>query len=832
MPITEEETQADLVFTIEGGEADQFLVLRYCGTEGLCQLYRFEIELSSNFAVSEFDQVVGKRAVLSVNGDWGARWFHGIVGRFELTGGNADKTFYRAELVPEVWLLSHRYQSQIFQQKSVKEIIEQVLTDAGIASDRFDLSGVEGASSPRDYCVQYRETDYNFICRLMEEEGIRWYFEHSQDGHVLKLADSSDYAPIDGEPEIPYQLPSDMNVSEEHVFRFRLGQCVRPGSVVLNDFSFENPMLNLESKQDCGRDAGLEFSDYPGEYAEQSAGQTLAGMRAEEFDSGRVSGIGRSNSPRLTPGCKFDLADHPAESVNGSYLITSATHEGRQSTEGTTGGSNGRGQLVDPRVHESLLQAQRSENEATRQLAEALLQIVSRLQVGDSTARRALTQWLYHAGQVCRDLPSTAVACGGSPLEALVLPNLLDDVSRSMSVDLRTPVHECRFECMPADVVYRPPRVTPWPVVRGTQTARVVGPSGEEIYTDEYGRVKVQFNWDRKQQLDENASCWIRVSQGMAGGQYGMMFLPRVGQEVVVDFLEGDPDKPIIIGRVFNADHMPPYGLPGEKTKSVIKTHSSKGGGGTNEIRFEDLKGSEQVLIHAQADLHTRVGNEERRNVKKKQYLIVEDEQREKITGHRSIKLEAKDALDVAESQSVVVGGDVFHDFGGNHDHKVASEYHIKADTVVVESTSGISLKCGGNFVLIDSSGVTIMGTQIKLNSGGAALASSISGGPAAPAEPEEADAATPGKDVSYTGEESPTPPVEIEPVEGQWISIDLKDPDGNPVPGEYFEIKTPSGKIIPGTLDVNGYRRVWVDEEGQCEITLPRRDAEEWGLA
>jgi uncharacterized protein involved in type VI secretion and phage assembly len=828
MALTQEETQADLVFQLEGGEADQFLVLRYRGTEGVCQLYRFEIELSST-DTTEFDGVVGKRACLSVYTDWGARWFHGIISRFEITGHGVDKTYYRAELVPEVWLLTHRYQSRIFQQKSVKDIITDVLTEAGIASDRFDLSGVQGASSPRDYCVQYRETDYNFICRLMEEEGIRWYFEHTEDGHVLKMADSAEYAPIEGEAEIPYQPPAEMNVSEEHVYRFRLGQCVRPGSVVLNDFNFENPKLNLESKQDCERDTGLEFSDFPGEYTEQSVGQTLASMRAEEFESGRVLGVGQSNSPRLSPGKTFDLTEHPAELLNGSYLVVSAVHEGRQSTEGTTGGLNGRGRLLDPRVYETVVRAQQHENEGIRQLAEALLQIVSRLHVGDPSAHRALTQWLYHAGQVCRDLPSTAVACGGNPLEALVLPNLIDDVSRSMSVDLQTPVHECRFECIPADVVYRPPRVTPWPVVRGTQTARVVGPSGEEIYTDEYGRVKVQFPWDRRGAMDETSSCWIRVSQGMAGGQYGMMFLPRVGQEVVVDFLEGDPDKPIIVGRVFNADHMPPYALPDEKTKSVIKTHSSKGGGGTNEIRFEDLKDSEQILIHAQADLHVCVGNEERHNVKKKQYLIVEGEQRQKITGHRSVKLEAKDALDVAGSQSVVVGGDVFHDFGGNHDHKVASEYHIKAATIVVEADSGISLKCGSNFVLIDSAGVTIVGTQIKLNSGGAALTSSISGGPASPAEPEDADAATPGKDVSYTGEESPTPPIEVEPAEGQWISFNLEDQDGNAVAGEYFEIKTPSGDVIPGTTDVNGYARVWVDEEGDCEISFPQLDSEEW---
>ena len=829
MALMETTQESAISFQLEGGDADQFQVLRYRGTEGLCQLYRFEIELSCIDETLDFDSVVGMAACLTITIETGRRSFHGIISRFELTGQGDQQTYFRAELVPEVWLLTHRYHSRIFQQKSTKDIITQVLSDAGIGSDRFDLAGLTAEYAPRDYCVQYRETDYNFIARLMEEEGIRWFFRQEEEGHTLVLADSADYAPIDGEAELPFHPQTGMQTDAEHVSHFRKGQCVRPGAVKLTDYSFENPTLDLGTESDCGRDTGLEFSDYPGQYKEQSPGQTVAQRRAEEFESQRVMGVGRTDCLRLTTGATFDLIEHPAQPLNGTYMITSITHEGKQPVgQASTGSEIGRG-VLDARTRQSLVAARNDENPAIRELAAGLLQVATRLQAGDPTAHRALTHWLYHAGQVSKDLSTISIVSGGGPLEGLSIPSLIDDITRAASIDSESPLYICRFECMPGDVTYRPPRATPWPEIRGVQTARVVGPSGEEIYTDEYGRVRVQFNWDREGAFGENASCWIRVSQGMAGGGYGMMFLPRVGQEVIVDFVEGNPDQPIITGRVFNADQMPPYPLPDEKTKSVIKTHTSKGGAGTNEIRFEDLAGSEQLLINGQADFHIRVGNEERHNVKMKQHLIVEDEQREKVSGNRSIKLEADDAVDVGGSQSLTVGSDSLNKVGGNLKFDVSSECFVKATKIIMEADAGISLKCGGSFVLIDSSGVSVSGPMVKLNSGGSALSSSVTDSPAAPAEPEEADSVTAGSDVSYTGEVIPPPPIEQTPPEANWIGIRLKDDEGNPMPGEYFEITLPSGKVIFGTLDVNGYRRMWLPEGGNCEVAFPNLDPDEW---
>jgi len=843
MALIRDLSRAQLAFQIEGGAVDRFLVIRYRGAEGLCQLYRFEIELAAAPEEVVLEDMVGKSAVLSINTAWGPRSFHGIVSRFEMKGETVDQVYYRAELVPALWMLTHRCNSRIFQQKTIKEIISTVLTDGGLASDRFDMSQLQGSYAPREYCVQYRETDYNFICRLMEEEGIRWYFRQTQDAHLLVLADSPASPPIEGDPALPYVPPASMTVSAEHVFRFRKGSAVRPGAVVLRDFNFEKPQVNLECKEASGRNAGLEFSDYPGEYREQGAGARIARMRTEEFDCSRTVAVGQSDSPRLTPGCKFELKEHSIAAMNGEYLITTVTHEGKESTARTSTDSNGRGSVLEARVHQALLRAQRDrgKDELVKDVAEGVLQIASRLRVGDATARRLLTQWLYHGGQVSRDVTSAASASGQSPLDALACPNLLDDPGAGTVIDVDTPVYLCRFECIPADVTYRPPRVTPWPVMRGSQTARVVGPAGEEIHTDKYGRVKVQFNWDREGKFDENSSCWIRVSQGIAGGQYGIMFLPRIGQEVIVDFLEGDPDQPIVTGRVFNADLMPPYTLPDEKTKSVIKTQSTKGGGGTNEIRFEDLKGKEQILFYAQKDLHIRVNNDCVENVDHNSHLTVKENRFElvKQNKHAEVKLDFSEKI--GGKMSLEVAGDVGEDFKGNHSEKVASKLYVKAgQDIVIESGVGITLKVGGNFVKVDASGVTILGTQVLINSGGSAG----SGSPVALKAPEQtidADSVQPGRDITYSGGGALAAGVVSPDIGGyagaaeeekktSWIEIELVDEIGQPVPNEAYEITAPDGTTIrKGNLDKNGQAHVAVREPGTCQITFPKLDAAAW---
>lgn len=877
MPLVRDMSKAQLAFQVAGRDLDEFLVVRYRGSEGLSQLFKFEIDLVAQAEGIMLEAIVGKPAVLSINTAEGERWFHGLVGRMELTNETVGQTYFRVELVPTLWLLTHRYHCRIFQNKTVKDIINDVLTKGGIATDRFKFA-LKGSYSPREYCVQYRETDYNFIARLMEEEGIWWYFEQTKAGHTLVMADDkSHYAPIPDKAELVYRAATGLNVETEHIFRFRVGQSVRPGAVVINDFNFEKPKLRLEATDDAGRDKTLEFADHPGEFLEQSEGTALAKLRTEEFQAQRLVGIGRSNCKRLAPAKTFQLKDYPAAGYDGSYLVTAVTHQGKESTQRTTTGGNGRTHILDTRAHQSLLQARTNENPAIAELAEALLQIVNRLRAGDPTAHRALTSWLYHAGQVSKDLPAAAAASGANPLAWLSVPNLLEEVAQWNLIDYDVPVYECTFECIPAATSYRPPRVTPWPVIRGAQTARVVGPEGEEIHTDKYGRVRVQFNWDREgseggkaKLFGADSSCWIRVCQGMAGGGYGIMFLPRVGQEVIVDFLEGDPDKPVVVGRVYNADHMPPYELPKEKTKSVIKTHSSKGGGGCNEIRFEDAKDKEQLLIQAQKRMDTRVkashfhtvggsyhvlvGGEKdgdlfgeiREKVFKAKHVHVKGELRTLVEKDEGRAIGGNQAIEVGGTRCLYVKSDVVDTLDANHKHEVAATYACKANNIQLDAASEIELKCGGSSIVLTPGGVYIVGPTVYINSGSGPSVGSVSAsayGPATAEDPSAAQSTSPGKDTRYDGPSKPVAAAEApKEVPGHefeeekpkekpthFIEIELVDEAGRPVAGEPFEVTTSDGQVKHGVTDANGRARINGIPAGDNQISFTKLDSDAW---
>jgi uncharacterized protein involved in type VI secretion and phage assembly len=633
----------------------------------------------------------------------------------------------------------------------------------------------------------------------------------------------------------------------------------------LNDFNFEKPPLDLKSKADSGRDPGLEFSDYPGEFDSQAGGKNLAKLRAEELECARVLGIGQSNSYRLSPGLTFELIEHPSKPANRKYLLTQVLHQGRESTTRTTSGPEGRAGFLDARVHQSLMAARQSSDTNVREIAEALLQLTSKLKRTDLTAHRALTNWLYHGGQVTDDLPAIAQALGKNGLEALSMPNLMTDIAEGTAVDDDASIYECRFECIPDDVKFRPPRITPWPVMRGTQTARVVGPSGEEIHTDKYGRVKVQFNWDRVGKFDDKSSCWIRVAQGMAGGAYGHLFLPRVGQEVVVDFLEGDPDKPIIVGRVYNADHMPAYPLPDEKTKSYIKSHSSKGGGGNHEIRFEDAKGKEQLLIQAQTRMDTRVkgghfhttggydlivGGEKDGEQFGAYLQLVHKEKRTHVKDYREMWVEGNENYYVQGDQYVEVNGTQFHLVQGNTKLEAANRavnvgaYGLAADTIKLEATQGIELVCGGSSIVLAPGGVYIVGSTVYINSGAGPsqpAAPDVPQPPASEAGPGAADSTKPGKDTRYDGGEAPTPPTVPTDLGGTdvpgedfkkqtYIEFQLLDVEEKPVANEDYRVVLPDGTVKTGKTDAQGVVRFDpVQDLGVGTIQFPNREDQEW---
>jgi type VI secretion system secreted protein VgrG len=317
----------------------------------------------------------------------------------------------------------------------------------------------------------------------------------------------------------------------------------------------------------------------------------------------------------------------------------------------------------------------------------------------------------------------------------------------------------CEFTAIDSGQQFHTPRITPKPSIPGPQTAMVVGPSGDEIYTDEFGQVKVQFHWDRYSEADENSSCWIRIAQVWAGKKWGAMYIPRIGQEVIVEFIEGDPDRPIITGRVYNSPTMPPYDLPAEKTKSTLKSNSSKGGGGFNEIRFEDKKGKEQIFIHGQKDEDVRILNDSKEYIGNNRHLIVKKDQLEEVDGDKHLTVKGDQNEKINGSVSVDAGMDYQHKVGMKHALEAGMDVHIKGGMkVIIEGGMQLSLKAAGSFVDIGPAGVSISGPMVMINSGGSA-GSGAGCSPDAAKLPEEADTADPGEvSEAPNAPEPPTP--------------------------------------------------------------------------
>jgi type VI secretion system secreted protein VgrG len=470
------------------------------GSEQLGHLYEYELDLFSANEAINIDAVLGQPVTVKLEtAGGGERYFNGIVTRFSQLGrSEGGYATYQATLRPWLWLLTRTTDCRIFQEMAVPDIIKQVCKDQGFTDIEDKLSG-----SYRNwvYCVQYRETDFNFVSRLMEQEGMYYFFKQEDGKHTLVLCDGMSSHESVGDP-IPYHLPGSSDLGrEECVSDWFLTREVQPGAYVLNDYNAEKPKASLQSRALVKRDhaeAEYEVYDYPGEYLESGDGDQYAGIRIEELQALFEEVKGNSDSRALTTGGLFQLEQCPRDDQNRKYLLVSTNYE----------------------------------------------------------------------------LNSDAQASGESSGQA---------------------IYGCTFTAIDSRTPYRTPRTTPKPLVQGPQTAVVVGPSGEEIYPDKFGRVKVQFHWDRYGAMDENSSCWIRVAHVWAGKGWGGQTIPRIGQEVMVEFLEGDPDRPIITGRVYNADNMPPYALPANKTQSGIKSRSTKGGGGDNfnEVRFEDKIGEE-----------------------------------------------------------------------------------------------------------------------------------------------------------------------------------------------------------------------------------------------
>ena len=550
--------------------------------EEMSRLFEYRLDLLSSRDSISVDDILGKNVTIKfVLPDDTTRFFNGYVTRFAQGGMYGRYNRYVAIVRPWLWFLTRTADCRIFQDMKVPDIIKAVFADHPSADYKMELTATYRKWT---YCVQYRETDFNFVSRLMEHEGIGYYFRHS-DGHdTLVLTDStSKHTPVSGYETVPYVAPTaQVKPDLEHIHQWDFVRDIEPGVYVHDDYDFERPSVELKTNKTLPRGytpSDYEIYDYPGLYLQRPDGDQYASIRINELGTQYETVHGSSNARGITVGALMNLENHPRDDQNREYLITGATYD---------------------------------------------------LSFGD-----------YEA------LPDAA---GTS--------------------------YQCSFFAAPSSQQFRPKRMTPKPFVQGPQTAVVVGPPGEEIYTDKYGRVKVQFHWDRRGKKDENSSCWIRVSYPWAGKNWGAVAIPRLTQEVIVDFLEGDPDQPIITGRVYNAEQMPPYDLPAHKTQSGVKSRSSKSGtdANFNEIRFEDLKGSELLTIHAEKDQsisvehdesHT-VGHDRTKTIDHDETSHIKHDRTETVDNNESITIGVNRTEKVGSNESITIGVNRTENVGAN----------------------------------------------------------------------------------------------------------------------------------------------------------------------
>jgi type VI secretion system secreted protein VgrG len=754
---------------------DDVLLLRgFTFREQLGRPFEMTLDMVSDTSDIKFADIVGQNVTVRIQKpmDDQTRYYNGIVRQFVQMPGSGRTTQYTATVVPWLWLLTRTSDCRIFQDKTVPDIIKEVFRVHGLTDFEDRLSG---SYRTWEYCVQYRETDFNFVSRLMEQEGIYYFFTHENGKHKMTLVDSkSSHEPLAGYESIPFRPPSTQFREKEFIHEVAIAQEVQPGTYAHTDYDFKSPKKDLQTKSLIQRQhaqADFELFDYPGVFVEYGEGESYSRVRIEELHTGFEVARCKTNARGVATGCKFTMADHPRADLNKDFLVV------------------------------------------------------------DSTVTASTDEF-----------DSAPGATTGTTFQ-------------------------CGFECIDLQSQFRTARTTRKPEIRGPQTAVVAGPAGEEIHTDKYGRVKVQFHWDRYSKADENSSCWIRVSQAVAGKKWGQLFLPRIGQEVIVEFLEGDPDRPIITGRVYNGVVMPPYELPANKTMSTLKSNSSKGGAGFNEIRFEDKKGEEQIFIHGEKNQDIRIkndrfewiGNNRHLIVKKdkfehvenKRHEIVDVDHMEEIGKDRHLKVKGKEAKEIADTQSLKVGGNVAEKFGANHSEDVGMSYYLKGGmTIVIEAGAGITLKCGGNSVVIDPAGVTVKGTMVTLdgtmtmiNSGPGSPAGSGSAGtivpPTAPTAAEEADKADPGEveDVKARQRElkagkygsTQVPPYKPNEEKKSWVEIKLVDKEGRGIAGERYRVELPDGTVAEGTLNDKGEARLDGIDPGACNVTFPDRDGKAW---
>lgn len=598
---------------------DVLLLERVSGEEGVSVPFHFTLEMLSEDAAIDPKAVLRKpaRVEIALPGE-GERVIHGLINRFTQMGRRAGLTAYRAELVPWIWFLSLTNDCRIFQNQSVTEIVEQLFKESGFTDFKIK---VLKAPAQRMYCVQYRESTLAFVSRLLEEEGLFYYFEHEPSKHTLVLTDHCGQVPPCPEVSKLRMAATDSwaMADDPVVTRLEMEHAAITGTVTLSSFDYEHPSRALLAS--VAGEQPNEIYDYFGGYTEKADGDRFARLRLEQLESEQQVVRGEANCASLTAGHKFDLTEHANQQANQAYHILAVRH----------------------------------------------------------TAS---------------------------------IPNYVNDGSEFE--------YSNSFDAVPQTVPYRPPLRTPRPLVHGTQTAIVTGPSGEEIWVDKLGRVKVHFHWDRRGKLDENSSCWVRVSSSWAGKGYGNFSAPRIGQEVIVDFLEGDPDQPIIVGRVYNGEQTPPCD-PGGKGGVISglrsKTHK---GSGFNEMIMDDTAGKEKIAIHAQYDMSTTVLHDDAQTVKNDRTITVDGTHTETIKKDTSITVsDGNYSFTVAQGTGTFkVEKKVTETFNDAQETTVKNDISIKstAGKILIDAANEIKLHTGDSMITLKKDGsISIHGKKIEV---------------------------------------------------------------------------------------------------------------------
>ncbi|MGA2721367.1 MAG: type VI secretion system tip protein TssI/VgrG [Bryobacteraceae bacterium] len=609
--------QSTLPIQVTTPFGDGKVVLRTIqGQERISGLFQYTLELISAEKDLDFSKIVGKGVTVTMPlADGGNAYLHGIVGRFVQAGTGVRRTVYYADLHPALWLLTMSSDCRIFQNQAAPEIVKQVLKEQGVTDVQDSLTGTY---AQREYCVQYMETNFDFISRLMEDEGIYYFFTHANGKHTLVLADdSSAHQPVVGYPTMRMR-PSDAGWDDEGaILDCTFEQCPVTAKYKSDDYNFEVPSTDL--LETSSGDGATTVYEFPAGRKLKADVESKTRLMLQGLEAHKQILRGSSSCRSFRPGAKFTLTGHERSSFNTDYVIRRVSFRGDQSSTFTNS-----------------------------------------------------------------------------------------------------------FECQPLATPFRSARSTPRPRIYGSQTATVVGKSGEEIWTDKYGRVRLHFHWDQFGKSDEKDSCWVRVSQAWAGKQWGSLFLPRIGQEVVVSFLDGDPDRPIVTGSVYNAEQTLPYTLPDDQTKSTIKSNSSKGGGGFNEIRFQDKKNSEEFYIHAQKDYTAEVGNDQKVTIKNSRTTTIQEKDETLIVdkGDRAVKVnKGNETHDVKGKRDVTVTDKETHTNKADYTMKVSGDFTLKVDgDIKIEASGAVSIKSGKAFTNESGAALTNKSKGDLLNDSGGSL--------------------------------------------------------------------------------------------------------------